>query len=45
MKKQLEIIINDIEIIKEAINNGDGKDAVQMLSDLREDLMLIALMV
>lgn len=44
MKEQLENIINDIEIIKESINNGDSKDAVQMLSDLKEDLMLIALM-
>lgn len=44
MKEQLNNIINDLEIIKEAINNGDSKDAVQMLSDLKEDLQLIKLM-
>lgn len=43
MKKQLEIIINDLEIIKEAITNGDNEDAIQMLSDLKQDLKLIVL--
>ena len=44
MKEQLNNIINDLEIIKEAINNNDTKDALQMLSDLKEDLQLIKLM-
>lgn len=44
MKEQLNNIINDLEIIKEAINNGDSKDAIQMLQDLKEDLQLIKLM-
>lgn len=35
---------NDIDIIVEAINNGDYKDAIQMLLDLQEDLRLIQLM-
>jgi hypothetical protein len=38
-----ESYINDIEIIIEAINNGDSKDAIQMLEDLREDLKIILL--
>jgi hypothetical protein len=38
-----ESYINDIEIIIEAINNGDSKDAIQMLLDLREDLKIILL--
>lgn len=44
MKEQLNNIINDLEIIKEAVNNGDSKDAIQMLQDLKEDLQLIKLM-
>ena len=44
MKEQINNIINDIEIIKEAITNGDGDDALQMLSDLKQDLMLLELM-
>ena len=39
-----ESYINDIEIIIEAIKNGDDKDAIQMLEDLREDLRIILLM-
>ena len=38
-----ESYINDIEIIIEAINNGDSKDAIQMLLDLQEDLKIILL--
>ena len=37
MKKEY---INDIDIIIEAINNGDDKDAIQMLEDLKEDLKI-----
>ena len=44
MKEQLNNIINDLEIIKEAVNNGDSKDAIQMLQDLKEELQLIKLM-
>ena len=44
MKEQLNNIINDLEIIKEAVNNGDSKDGIQMLQDLKEDLQLIKLM-
>jgi hypothetical protein len=41
MKKEY---INDIDIIIEAINNGDEKDAIQMLEDLKEDLKILLLM-
>lgn len=41
MKEQY---INDIDIIVEAINNGDDKDAIQMLLDLKEDLKILLLM-
>jgi hypothetical protein len=41
MKKEY---IEDIDIIIEAINNGDDKDAIQMLEDLREDLKILLLM-
>ena len=43
MKEQIKNIEKDINIIIEAINNGDNKDAVQMLIDIREDLKMIAL--
>ncbi len=36
-------LILDIEIIKEAISNGDSKDAIQMLDDLKEDLQILSL--
>lgn len=39
----METVIKDIEIIKEAINNGDIKDALQMLNDIQEDLKIISL--
>lgn len=37
-------MIDDIEIVIEAINNGDYKDAIQMLKDIQEDLKIILLM-
>ncbi len=37
-------MINDIEIIIEAINNGDYEDAIQMLKDIQEDLKIIELL-
>jgi hypothetical protein len=39
-----ESYINDIDIIVEAINNEDTKDAIQMLLDLKEDLKILLLM-
>ena len=38
-----EEYINDINIIIEAIKNGDDKDAINMLLDLQEDLKIISL--
>jgi hypothetical protein len=37
----LETIINDIEIVIDAILNGDYDDAVNMLIDIQEDLKII----
>jgi hypothetical protein len=37
----LETIINDIEIVIDAILNKDYKDAVNMLKDIQEDLKII----
>lgn len=37
-------IILDIETVIEAINNDDSKDAIQMLSDIQEDLKILLLM-
>jgi hypothetical protein len=39
----METIINDIDIIIDAINCGDALDAIQMLIDMQEDLKIIAL--
>lgn len=36
-------IINDINIIIEAINNKDYTDAIQMLEEVKEDLKIIDL--
>jgi len=44
MKTEIKKIINDINIVIEAINNNDSKDAIQMLNELKEDLKLIELM-
>ena len=43
MKEQIKNIEKDINIVIEAINNGDTKDAVSMLKDIQEDLKVIAL--
>lgn len=43
MKEQIKNIEKDINIVIEAINNGDNKDTIQMLKDIQEDLKLIAL--
>lgn len=42
-KKTILKMINDIEIVIEAINNGDLLDAIQMLKDMQEDLKIISL--
>ena len=39
----LNNIINDIEIVREAIENGDTIDALKMLADIQEDLEIISL--
>ena len=39
----MEKIINDLAICIEAINNGDNEDAIQMLKDIQEDLIVKAL--
>lgn len=43
-KEQLNKISLDINIIIEAINNEDFKDAVEMLEDIARDLKVITLM-
>ena len=43
MKEQIKNIEKDLNIVIEAINNGDTKDAVSMLKDIQEDLKVIAL--
>lgn len=37
-------LINDIDIITEAISNGDTNDAIQMLSEVKEELKILELM-
>lgn len=39
----MESIINDIDIVIEAINNNDSQDAIQMLLDIQQDLKIILL--
>ena len=41
MKEQIKNIEKDINIVIEAINNGDNKDAVSMLLDIQQDLKII----
>lgn len=43
MKTEIKKIINDIDIVIEAINNKDLKDAISMLKDINEDLKVIEL--
>ena len=43
MKEQIKNIEKDLNIVIEAINNGDTKDAINMLKDIQEDLKVIAL--
>lgn len=37
----IEIIINDIDIVIDAIINKDWQDAITMLQDIQEDLKII----
>jgi hypothetical protein len=37
----IEIIVNDIEIVIDAIINKDWQDAITMLQDIQEDLKII----
>ena len=43
MKEQIKNIEKDLNIVIEAISNGDTNDAIQMLKDIQEDLKVIAL--
>ena len=43
MKEQIKQIEYDIEIIIEAISNGDTDDAIQMLLEVKQDLKIIEL--
>tara|TARA_B100000768_G_scaffold100585_1_gene93625 strand:+ start:2183 stop:2314 length:132 start_codon:yes stop_codon:yes gene_type:complete len=36
-------MINDLEIVKEAIRNKDYKDALQMINEIQKDLKILAL--
>ena len=45
MKEQIKNIEKDINIVIEAINNGDNKDAVSMLLDIQQDLKIIEALV
>lgn len=38
---QLIKLIQDLEQVKEAINNQDNKDATKLLDDITEDLKII----
>lgn len=37
----IEIIVNDIDIVIDAIINKDWQDAITMLQDIQEDLKII----
>lgn len=41
MKEQIKNIEKDLNIVIEAITNGDTKDAINMLLDIQEDLKII----
>ena len=36
-------MINDLEIVKEAIKNRDYQDAIKIINDIQEDLKILAL--
>lgn len=37
----IQTIINDLDIVIEAIKNNDGWEAISMLKDIQEDLLII----
>jgi len=37
----IEVIVNDIDIVIDAIINKDWQDAITMLQDIQEDLKII----
>jgi len=41
--KNYKAMVNDLEIVKEAIQNQDYQDAVKMLTEIQEDLKILAL--
>lgn len=43
MKEQIKTITNDINIVIEAITNGDSKDAINMIKDIQIDLKVLEL--
>ena len=43
MKEQLKNIENDLNIVIEAINNNDIKDAINMIKDIQIDLKVLEL--
>lgn len=43
MKTEIKKIIIDIDIVIEAVNNNDLKDAISMLEDIQLDLKVIEL--
>ena len=36
-------MVNDLEIVKEAIQNQDYQDAIKMIIEIQEDLKILAL--
>jgi hypothetical protein len=34
-------IINDLSIVSDAINNGDLEDALKIIRDIQEDLLIL----
>jgi|TARA_R110000787_G_scaffold17521_1_gene54752 hypothetical protein len=36
-------MIDDLEIVKEAIKNQDYQDAIKIINDIQEDLKILAL--
>ena len=40
-QETIKDLINDLIILKEAINNNDLKDAIQLVEDIVEDLKII----
>jgi len=41
--KNCKVMIDDLEIVKEAIKNQDYQDAIKIINDIQEDLKILAL--